>query len=111
MGEKSASAVVMDVENGDVLALASVPSYDPNLFNTGLTVKPWNDLANAPLHPLSTKAIAGLYASASTFKMMVADAAPKAGIRPDHRGFCPGDMNLRRSRSPRWTRPGPRGGD
>src|SRR3546814_11108459 len=43
MGEQSASAVVMDVENGDVLALASVPSYDPNLFNVGLTTKQWND--------------------------------------------------------------------
>src|SRR3546814_3159679 len=83
MGEKSASAVVMDVENGDVLALASVPSYDPNLFNTGLTVKQWNDLVNDPLHPLSNKAIAGLYAPGSTFKMMVALAALKAGIRSE----------------------------
>src|SRR3546814_7245609 len=95
MGEKSASAVVMDVENGDVLALASVPSYDPNLFNTGLTVKQWNDLVNDPLHPLSNKAIAGLYAPGSTFKMMVALAALKAGIRPDHRVFCPGYTTLR----------------
>src|SRR3546814_18538351 len=89
MGEKSASAVVMDVENGDVLALASVPSYDPNLFNTVLTVKQWNDLVNNPLHPLSNKAIAGLYAPGSTVKMMVALAALTAGIQPDPPVFCP----------------------
>src|SRR3546814_17692013 len=43
MGEQRASAAGMDVENGDVLALASVPSYDPHPFHVGLTPKPWND--------------------------------------------------------------------
>ncbi|HEY9549515.1 MAG TPA: penicillin-binding protein 2, partial [Kiloniellaceae bacterium] len=106
MGEQSASAVVMDVENGDVLALASVPSYDPNLFNVGLTTKQWNDLVNDPLHPLSNKAIAGQYAPGSTFKMVVALAALKAGIRPEHREFCPGYMTLGRSRFHCWKRHG-----
>ncbi len=105
-GEKSASAVVLDVENGDVLSLASVPSYDPNLFNIGLTVKQWNDLINDPLHPLTNKAIAGMYAPGSTFKMMVAMAALKAGIRPDYKVFCPGHMTLGRSRFHCWKRGG-----
>ncbi|GAB4236970.1 MAG: penicillin-binding protein 2 [Kiloniellaceae bacterium] len=105
-GEKSASAVVMDIENGDVLALASVPSYDPNLFNIGLTIKQWNDLINDPLHPLTNKAIAGMYAPGSTFKMMVALAALKAGIRPDYKVFCPGHMTLGRSRFHCWKRHG-----
>lgn len=105
-GEKSASAVVMDIENGDVLALASVPSYDPNLFNIGLTVKQWNDLINDPLHPLTNKAIAGMYAPGSTFKMMVALAALKAGIGPEHKVFCPGHMTLGRSRFHCWKRGG-----
>ena len=105
-GEKSASAVVMDIENGDVLSLASVPSYDPNLFNIGLTVKQWNDLINDPLHPLTNKAIAGMYAPGSTFKMVVAMAALKAGISPDHKVFCPGHMTLGRSRFHCWKRGG-----
>jgi len=106
MSEKSATAVVMDVENGDVLALASVPSYDPNAFNIGLTTKQWNDLINDPLHPLTNKAIGGLYAPGSTFKMMVALAALKAGIRPSHKVFCPGHMTLGRSRFHCWKRHG-----
>jgi penicillin-binding protein 2 len=105
-GEVSASAVVMDIENGDVLALASVPSYDPNAFNIGLTVKQWNDLINDPLHPLTNKAIGGLYAPGSTFKMVVAMAALKAGISPDHQVFCPGYVTLGRSRFHCWKRHG-----
>jgi len=105
-GEVSASAVVMDVENGDVLALASVPSYDPNAFNIGLTVKQWNDLINDPLHPLTNKAIGGLYAPGSTFKMMVALAAMKAGINPTQKVFCPGYVTLGRSRFHCWKRHG-----
>jgi penicillin-binding protein 2 len=106
MGEQSASAVIMDVENGDVLALASVPSFDPNAFNIGLTVKQWDDLVNDPLYPLANKAIAGLYAPGSTFKMVVALAALKAGIRPEQRVFCPGHMTLGTSRFHCWKRHG-----
>jgi len=106
MSEQSASAVVMDIENGDVLAMASVPSYDPNAFNIGLTVKQWNDLINDPLHPLTNKAIAGLYAPGSTFKPVVAMAALKAGIGPEHRVFCPGYMTLGRSRFHCWKKYG-----
>ena len=106
LGETSASAVVMDVENGDVLALASVPAYDPNAFNIGLTVKQWNDLINDPLHPLTNKAVAGLYAPGSTFKMVVALAALKAGIRPDYQVFCPGFMTLGSSRFHCWKKHG-----
>ncbi len=106
MSEKSAAAVVMDIENGDVLALASVPSYDPNAFNIGLTHKQWNDLINDPLHPLTNKAIAGLYAPGSTFKMMVALAALKAGINPSQKVFCPGYVTLGRSRFHCWKRHG-----
>jgi penicillin-binding protein 2 len=106
LGEQSASAVVMNVENGDVLALASVPSYDPNAFNIGLTVKQWNDLINDPLHPLTNKAVAGLYAPGSTFKMMVTLAALKAGIRPDYKVFCPGYMTLGTSRFHCWKKHG-----
>jgi penicillin-binding protein 2 len=106
MSEQSASAVVMDVENGDVLALASAPSFDPNVFNTGLTVKQWNDLINDPLHPLTNKAIGGLYAPGSTFKMIPALAALKAGVRADYKVFCPGHMTLGNARFHCWKKHG-----
>jgi len=105
-GERSASAVVLDVRNGDVLALASSPGYDPNIFNTGLTQKTWNSLVNNPLSPLTNKAIAGQYAPGSTFKMMVALAGLEAGISPEASNYCPGFMRLGRGRFHCWKRQG-----
>lgn len=105
-GERSASAVVLDVRNGDVLALASSPGYDPNIFNTGLTQKTWNSLAHNPLSPLTNKAIAGQYAPGSTFKMMVALAGLEAGISPEATNYCPGFMRLGRGRFHCWKRQG-----
>ena len=106
MGERAASAVVMDIQNGDVLALASVPSYDPNAFSIGLTSQQWSDLISDPLRPLSNRAIAGLYSPGSTFKMIVALAALEAGIGPSYRVFCSGKMQLGNARFHCWKRHG-----
>ena len=106
MGERSAAAAVLDVHGGEVLALSSVPSYDPNAFNLGLSSRQWKDLVTDPLGPLNNKAVAGLYAPGSTFKMMVALAAMEAGIGPEHRMFCPGFMKLGRARFHCWKRHG-----
>ncbi|HSR70817.1 MAG TPA: penicillin-binding protein 2, partial [Kiloniellales bacterium] len=100
--QRSAAAVVLDVTNGDVLALSSVPGFDPNIFNTGLTAKTWNTLVNDPLSPLTNKAIAGTYAPGSTFKMMVALAALEAGIDPGSEVYCPGFMQLGNARFHCW---------
>lgn len=105
--EKSASAVVMDIHNGDVLALSSVPGYDPNEFVTGLSSKTWRRLINDPHAPLTNKAISGLYAPGSTFKMVVALAALEARIvAPDHRVFCRGHTQLGNARFHCWKRHG-----
>ena len=105
-GERSAASVVLDVHNGDVLALASSPGYDPNIFNTSLTQKTWNSLVHNPLSPLTNKAIAGQYAPGSTFKMMVALAGLEAGISPEATNYCPGFMKLGRGRFHCWKRQG-----
>ncbi|MCH8036533.1 MAG: penicillin-binding protein 2 [Proteobacteria bacterium] len=105
-GERSAAAVVLDVRNGDVLALVSSPGYDPNIFNTGLTRQTWNALVRNPLAPLTNKAIAGLYAPGSTFKMMVALAGLEAGISPEAKNFCPGFVRLGNARFHCWKRGG-----
>jgi len=94
LGELSAAAVVLDIETGDLLALASVPGYDPNAFSIGLSGRQWNALITDPLSPLSNKTIAGTFAPGSTFKPVVALAALEAGISPSHRNFCPGFMRL-----------------
>lgn len=106
LGERSAAAVVMNVHDGEVLALSSSPSYDAHAFNVGLSSRQWQELVNDPLGPLNNKAIAGTYAPGSTFKVAVALAALEAGISPSHRVFCPGYMELGRARFHCWKRPG-----
>jgi penicillin-binding protein 2 len=106
VGERSASAVIMDIHGGEVLALASVPSYDPNAFNYGLSSEAWHRLITDPLSPLTNKAIAGLYSPGSTFKMIVALAALEAGVAPDYQGYCPGFMKLGNAKFHCWKRHG-----
>lgn len=103
----AAAAVVMDVNTGAVLALASVPGYDPTAFNTGVSRADWKSLIHDPYSPLSNKAISGLYSPASTFKMIVAMAALEHGvITPDKGVFCRGFVQLGRSRFHCWKKYG-----
>jgi len=107
LGEESASAVVLDVTNGEVLALASTPTFDPNAFNQGLTHAHWNELVNNPRAPLINKSVAGQYPPGSTFKLVVAMAALEAGVvGPGHKVYCPGHMRLGRRRFHCWKRGG-----
>lgn len=90
---ESASAVVIDVQNGDILALVSSPSFDPNLFPQGISHKDWHELQENPYIPLTNKAIAGLYPPGSTVKLFVALAALQTGvIDKDTIVHCPGFM-------------------
>jgi penicillin-binding protein 2 len=85
------AAVVMDPRNGEVLALASVPSYDPNAFSGGIDAATWTALRTDALRPLSDRAIQGRYSPGSTFKMAVATAALEEGvITPDFKVTCRG---------------------
>ena len=105
--EESAAAVVMDVHNGDVLVLSSVPGFDPNRFVTGLSSRSWRELLNDPRTPLINKAASGLYAPGSTFKMAVALAALEAGIvDQDHEVFCSGYTLLGNTKFHCWEKHG-----
>jgi penicillin-binding protein 2 len=105
-GELSAMAVVLDVVNGEVMAMASTPSFDPTLFDRGLTTAEWQGLVNDPLHPLTNKSLSGQYVPGSTFKMMVALAALEEGIGPSHTVYCPGYVSLGTSRFHCWKKGG-----
>jgi penicillin-binding protein 2 len=105
-GEKSASVVLLDIASGGVLAMGSVPSYDPNAFNLGISSAHWRQLLNDPLHPLTNKATAGLYNPGSTYKMAVALAALEAGIDPAQEVYCPGHYKLGNARFHCWKRYG-----
>ncbi|HEU0161102.1 MAG TPA: penicillin-binding protein 2 [Rhizomicrobium sp.] len=95
LGEESAACVVMDVHNGDVIALASTPGFDPNWFNVGLTGAQWRDLTTDDHKPLLNKVMGGTYPPGSTFKPAVALAAVEAGIAtPDFRVTCTGVYNF-----------------
>ncbi len=103
-GERSASSVVLDVETGDVLALANYPSFDPTPFTRGLTQLEWDTLVKDPSNPLSNKATRGAYAPGSTFKMIVALAALEMGIDAKQEAFCPGYVTLGNARFHCWKR-------
>jgi len=103
----SAAAVVLDANTGAVLALSSVPGYDPNAFNIGLSREEWGAIVANPHTPLINKAVAGTYAPGSTFKMIVALAALEAGvISPDQTVFCRGVTTLGNARFHCWKKYG-----
>ncbi|NKB19677.1 MAG: penicillin-binding protein 2 [Alphaproteobacteria bacterium] len=105
--KKSAAAVVMDVNSGGIIALASVPGYDPDAFNTGLTRKQWREITRDPYAPLTNKAVSGLYAPGSTFKMIVAMAALEHGVvTPEQKVFCRGHVELGNARFHCWKKHG-----
>ncbi|MGC6530670.1 MAG: penicillin-binding protein 2 [Candidatus Puniceispirillaceae bacterium] len=92
---ESGSAIVMDIKNGDVVAMVSAPSYDPNQFSERLLSRDWKRLSSHPRTPLLNRAISGLYAPGSTFKMVVAAAALEAGvISSKTRVTCKGHMEF-----------------
>jgi len=73
--DQAASVCVMDIYNGDIIAMTSSPTYDPNAFVHGISTKEWNFLLNHRDKPLTNKAIAGLYPPGSTIKTIVALSA------------------------------------
>ena len=87
-GDQSAAVVVMDVTNGDVLCLVSMPSFDPNSFSDGISHTEWDMMAQDERHPLINKVLQGLYPPGSTCKPMMSVALQKAGIDPAARVNC-----------------------
>ncbi len=106
-GDESGAAVVLDIHNGDVLALVSTPTFDPNAFNRGLSQEEWRKLTSDPKTPLINKAISGQYSPGSTFKMVVLLAAlEKGAIGPENRILCTGEMKLGNATFHCWKKHG-----
>lgn len=107
LGERIASAVVMDCRNGEVMAMASTPSFDPSLFDSGVSHAQWNSWMSDPHTPLVDKAVSGLYPPGSTFKPAVAMAALRSGaVSPNDRFTCPGYYDMGGVRFHCWNRYG-----
>lgn len=107
LGDESASAVVMDARNGEVLAMSTNPSFDPSLFNSGVSQAQWAEWTNNRKAPLINKAVAGLYAPGSTFKMVVAMAGLESkAVTPFDIVQCPGYLDFGDRRYHCWSKGG-----
>jgi penicillin-binding protein 2 len=105
--EEGTSVVLMDARNGEVLAMAGQPSFDPNVFNSGVSAAQWRQWTANRATPLINKPTNGLYAPGSTFKMVMMLAALEARVTtPSERVNCPGHMDLGDTRFHCWHRPG-----
>ena len=92
---KSGSISVMDIYTGDIIAMYSSPSYDPNLFLFGISQDDWELIRNNPLKPLIHKTISGLYSPGSTIKPIVAlSALENKIINPNFKVKCTGKTEL-----------------
>ncbi len=104
---RAGAAVAIDPNNGEVLALVSRPTFDPNLFATGISSKEWNELLNDPKKPLYNRALQSQYPPGSTFKIVVALGALEEGIvTPEEYVTCIGRINLGRRAFRCWKRAG-----
>ena len=85
------AAAFIDPANGDVLAMTSLPAYDPNAFAVGIDQKTWTALNSDPLKPLTNRLIQGTYPPGSTFKILMAIVGLQEGlIDPSTRVHCSG---------------------
>ncbi len=83
---KAAAAVVLNPKTGEILAMVSRPTFNPNLFNGGISSKDWKALNENPYHPMDNKAISGEYPPGSTFKIITGAAALELGkVTPEEK--------------------------
>ena len=99
IGDQSGSLVVIDVPNGDILAMPSMPSFDPNDFSDGISENEWRMLSRDDHLPLVDKVLESLYPSGSTIKPSMALAILKAGIDPKRRVVCTAPFGSATTRS------------
>jgi len=90
LGDANGAVVAMDPRNGEILALVSHPSYDPNAFAVRINRADWNQLITNPNHPLMNKAIQDQLAPGSTFKIIMSAAGLQEGVAQDMRVNCVG---------------------
>lgn len=104
---RAGSVVAVDPDTGRILAMVSKPGFDLNLFSPSITERDWKDLNRDPLHPLENRAIRGLYAPASTFKIVTAAAAlAEKTVTLEQTITCKGGLELAGQTFRCWNRYG-----
>ena len=106
IGPESAAVVVMDLESGDLLAMVSMPSYDPNNFSNGISRIEWKMLSDDDHVPLRNKVLSGLFPPGSTVKPMAALAFLEAGLDPNAATTCNGGLRVGNRVFHCWNRRG-----
>jgi penicillin-binding protein 2 len=95
LNDKAGSISVMDIYTGEIVAMHSSPSFDPNLFVFGISQDDWQIIRNNPLKPLTNKTLTGLYSPGSTIKPIVAlSALENDVISPNFKVNCKGKMEM-----------------
>jgi penicillin-binding protein 2 len=94
LGERKGAVVVMDVSDGRVLAMATWPRFEPQLFDEGIDPKAWSALVNDPGKPLVNRAMQGQYPPGSTFKIVtMGTIMERGGVEPTQTYSCPGSWS------------------
>ena len=88
--DKKGAIVALQPMTGEILAMSSSPTYDPNQFLEGLNRAEWARLVSGKEHPLQNRAVAGQYPPGSTFKIVMALAGLEEGVDPREEVFCDG---------------------
>ncbi len=95
LGNRKGSVVALNPQNGEVLVLASSPSFDPNLFSGKISAQEWKRLSNDPRNPIENRAVSGQYPPGSTYKPIIAAAALETGvITPETVIHCDGTFKF-----------------
>ena len=92
--DRAGSVIVMDANNGEILAAGSFPEYDSNLFARGITQNEWNVMRNDFNHPFTNKIINGLYPPGSVIKMGVAMSFLENGVSDKFTVQCSGSLPI-----------------
>jgi penicillin-binding protein 2 len=83
---KAGAVVAMNPQTGEILAMVSRPTFDPNLFNGGISEKNWNEINNNPHDPMENRTLEGEYPPGSTFKVVTGTAALELGkVTPEEK--------------------------
>ncbi|MCH5336883.1 MAG: penicillin-binding protein 2, partial [Campylobacter sp.] len=105
--DNTGAVVVMDIENGEILAAGSFPEYDLNPFVSGISNKEWSELSNSPDHPFTNKLVNGLFPPGSVVKMgMGLSFLNSKLINPSTSFLCKGEVELGNRKFRCWNRTG-----
>jgi penicillin-binding protein 2 len=94
LGDRNGAMIAMDPHTGEILALVSRPTFDPNEFSVRIHRDEWNRLITDPNHPLLDKAIQAQLAPGSTFKIIMSTAGLEEGVAEDLKVHCPGGASF-----------------